>query len=165
MKIKEIFQNYGTKIVCINEIETYILAPEFHKAVIADLDLHRMISCSRKDIAYFINKVETAHLSELYFAFAYHSSWQKPFAYMPIFCYQWKHQFYHVQVRNSWLCRECNHIHYGTILMPIVEQEPIFYSNTKHPYPPIPPCFQKLPCEQCGKQLPNHLIWIKSFII
>lgn len=108
----------------------------------------------------YIEIAENSGNLELLFAFTQHENRKERFTWMPVNCYKDRNAFYHVYVRNSWMCRECGHMRYGTVIMPIIEHEPIFYSAADNRYPPIPKIFKKEFCEECGRQLQNHLIFV-----
>ena len=64
--------------------------------------------------------------------------------------------FYHVAVKYTWICRECQNIYRGNIIMPMVEADPIFLEKKYLPNFVVPDCFNKISCEKCGNLFQNH---------
>lgn len=75
---------------------------------------------------------------------------------------EYEDRYYHVFIRESWLCRECRHVHRGIVIMPMAEADAIFLDKPYFMEFDIPTFFKKLPCESCGRPLQNHLIIIKQ---
>ena len=76
----------------------------------------------------------------------------------PVNCYKEGNFYYHVYIRDNWLCRECKQVNYDKFIMPISEHDATFYSDTDNKYPNISSLFVKKKCSYCGRELQNHFL-------
>lgn len=163
-EISELLAKYCIKICTINELDTYIIEPQYYGDILADTELldklATSIFASTDSIKNFIGIAKKVD-NQLLLAFVYHKNYIDKFAWMPFNCYENENIFYPIYYRNSWLCRECGHSLCANIIMPMDEADSIFYSGTPNQYPPIPSIFKKIPCPKCGKLLQNHLLILK----
>lgn len=161
--VEERLKKYCEKICWIDGLETYIVSPSEYDNLMEDEELLGDLKRSQKDIAPFIKAAEEAGNGKLFFSFMKHPNWIEKYEWAPVHCYKWESSFYHVCYRKLWMCRECRNIVHASIIMPMTEAEPIFYSGTEKEYPDISPIFKKVECPYCGRPLQNHLIiWNKS---
>lgn len=79
------------------------------------------------------------------------------YRWLPILCYKNGYEFYHVHFHDGWVCRKCTCSN-GAVIMPMVEADASYYSETENRYPAVPQIFRKLKCKNCGQDLQNHLI-------
>ncbi len=145
------FKKYVYKQRNIENIDTYLIYPEYYKEVITLLNLHTF-NLTSLDI---IKKVNTV---ELYPALLYIPRFVERYRWQPILCYKNDKNIYHIQYHNNWICRECG-TNNGSVIMPLSEADTTYYT---FPLPPIPEIFQKIPCKKCGKLLQNHLIMLNN---
>ena len=94
----------------------------------------------------------------IHFAFACNNK-LKIHPYQPINVLEYNNKYYFVNIRNNWICRECQHNTEGLIVMPMAETDSMFLDNY-YQYS-MPAVLRKIPCPKCGKQLQNHLCIIK----
>lgn len=163
-EISKLLAKYCIKICNINGLDTYIISPQYYDDLLADVELLGKLAISIfastdliKNFISIAKKVD----NQLLLAFVYYKNYIDKFAWVPLNCYENEKVFYHVHYRDSWLCRECGYLLRANMIMPIDESDPIFYSGTKNPYPPIPFIFKKIPCSKCGKLLQNHLLLLE----
>lgn len=128
-------------------MDTYLIYPEYAKAVIDLLNLH---SSSLS----LLNIVKRTKSIELYLAVVYIPHHAEKYRWIPLLCCKSGDEFYHIQYHSEWMCRNCWTAN-GTVIMPIFESDTTCY---KYPFPPIPEIFRKKNCKKCGKPLQNHLI-------
>ena len=77
----------------------------------------------------------------------------------PVNCYKNGNTYYHVYIRDTWLCRECGYLRSGQFIMPMIEHDEVFYAGTDASYPEIPAIFQKIYCQNCGKEFQKHFVY------
>lgn len=150
-------QNYCVEVSIINAIKTYIVSFDFLEDIIADTELLTSLSTSPIKIKHYIEYAKVKG-SNIFFAFAYFNNRKAPYAWIPINCYKDGSTYYHVNIRDTWMCRECNQIHHDIFIMPMIEHDTTFYRGTEEKYPAIPSIFQKRVCENCGKTLLCHFL-------
>ena len=154
---------------CINELvidglKTFIISPEHYEDLLHDGKLLERLSISDVIKDFIPGMMEYAkQISEIkiYFAFVQHENYAKRFMWEPVNVCKFGDDFYHIFIRNSWLCRECGHNHLGKIIMPMFEADGVFLDMRNIKTTVIPAIFNKIPCEKCGKLLQNHLLMIK----
>lgn len=154
----EHLKDYCLDVCVIDGLQTYIISPEKYSLLIKDNELLNNLKRKDKDILPYIKIAREIGIDKLYLAFVYFPAFAKKFQLLPILCYRNEHQFYHVNYRNTWMCRECKYIMNKPIIMPMVEADMTIYRCSEHKYPAIPSIFQKVKCPKCGKLLQNHLI-------
>lgn len=79
------------------------------------------------------------------------------YRWLPVLCYKNGNEIYHVHFHDGWVCRKCMYNN-GPVIMPMVEADASYYSETEKPYPAVPQIFKKVKCKNCGQYLQNHLI-------
>lgn len=160
----EQLKRYCIEIRQINGKKTYIISQVFLDDVLLDADLLASLSVSLDNIQRKIKEAKD-NPEKVFFAFVQHNHVKiEKYAWEAVNCYKDGDSYYHVHIRDSWLCRECKQIHYGKFIMPIDECDPVFYSGTDNKYPPLPSVFKKKICHHCGKELQNHFIETFSLI-
>ena len=92
-------------------------------------------------------------------AFVYHEN-RKIGIWEPVNVIEHNNNFYHVYVRDTWVCKECNYINKGIIIMPKAEDDLVFLEMKYLKSFEVPDLFKKTPCKGCGKVLQNHLLII-----
>lgn len=152
-------EEYCMEIRPIGGVETYIVDPEFCGDIASDDLLLSSLSASPKFIKYYIKCSEHVKTSEfsMYLAFIHSGSRIERFSWLPLNCLKHGEDYYHVVVRDTWMCRNCGHIHRGIIIMPMAECDTTVYP-IRSLMPPVPGIFKKKACECCGRLLQNHLI-------
>lgn len=160
-KTMEQLQNYCIEVNDIDGIKTYIISPDLLDHLIADVELLSALSTSFEKIKHFVGYAK-ANTFAIFFGFAHFSNRRKSYAWQPINCYKSGSVYYHVAIRKTWVCRECKQIQHGMFIMPMVEHESIFYSDTDNKYPEIPLIFKKRVCENCGKPLQKHFLSLEQ---
>ena len=154
---------------CINELvidglKTFIISPEHYEDLLHDGKLLEQLSISDVGKDFISRMIEYARqISEIkiYFAFAQHENYAKRFMWEPVNVCKFGDDFYHIFIRNNWLCRECGHNHLGKIIMPMFEADGVFLDMRNIKTTVIPAIFNKIPCEKCGKLLQHRLLIIK----
>ena len=154
--IEKQIKTYCKEIVCINEIQTYIISPNATENILKNSGLLSNLSIPCQKLQPFIEYTRLD--SNIFFAFAYFPNRVMPYTWQPVNCYKKGNIYLHVMIRNTWFCQECKQLQYGLFIMPIIEHDKIFYSGTKNPYPPISTLFQKKSCIHCGKPFLNHFL-------
>lgn len=153
----EQLRRYCIEVNDINGIQTYIICPDLLEQILADIELLSALSTSLAKIKQFVGYAK-ANTFAVFFAFAHFGNRIEPYAWQPVNCYKRGDVYYHVSIRNTWVCRECKQLLRGLFIMPMVEHESAFYSGSDNPYPEIPSIFKKRICENCGKTLQNHFL-------
>lgn len=154
----EQLEKYCIEVRQINGKMTYIVSPKLFDEIQLDEDLLASLYASLNRIRHQIEEAK-ANPDRIFFAFVQHSHVKmKRYVWEPVNCYKDGDVYYHVHIRNTWMCRECKQLHHGKFIMPMDESDPIFYSGTDNPYPPVSPVFKKRICANCGKALQNHFI-------
>jgi len=155
----ERLREYCSEVCNISGVETYIIAEELYDEFISDSELLSQLSFSANGIRPYIDYAKSVS-APVHFAVTHFHGRIKPFEWIPVNCIEYGDSYFHVSIRNTWLCRECGKIHCGTIIMPMREHDPVFYPDAPDRQPPIPPVFEKISCSDCGKPLQNHLIFL-----
>lgn len=150
-------QDYCIEVNDINGIKTYIISPDLLEHISTDEELLLSLYTSPKKVKHFIEyaKLDT---SAIFFAFAYFNNRKKQYTWQPVNCYKSRNFYCHVFIRTTWLCRECQQLQHGLFIMPMIEHDPIFYSDTDEKYPKVSPIFKKKTCKICKKPLQNHFL-------
>ena len=163
------FECYFKEIREIDGVKTCIVSQEFLDDVLSDSEVLSMLCRSKStEFVEFVKRRMQCFVNEakrnptrIFFAFAeqrnsrkIHLSWE------PINCYKDGDLYYHVYIRDSWMCRECKQMNYDKFIMPMTEHATGFYVGTDNKYPPISPLFKKKKCIYCEKVLQNHFIYI-----
>ena len=159
----KLLQKYCANELVIDGLKTYIISPEHYENLLHDTMLLEQLSISDVGKKFIPRLIEyTKQISEIkiYFAFVQHEN-RKICIWEPVNVCKYENEYYHVFIRDSWLCRECGHIHLGKIIMPILEADGVFLDGRNIMTSDIPTIFNKIPCEKCGKLLQNHLLIIK----
>ena len=154
---------------CINELvidglKTYIISPEHYDDLLHDTRLLEQLSISDVRKEFIPGMIEYARqISEIkiYLAFVRHENWKKRFMWEPVNVCKFGSDFYHIYIRENWLCKECGHNHTGKIIMPMFEADGVFLDMKNTRTAKIPAIFNKLSCEACGRLLQNHLLITK----
>lgn len=150
-------QNGWIKKEKINGLETYIVSPEWHFALLNDKDFLTEIGISKDVVMQTIRMIQQVKCFDLFLAFV-HNERRKRYPWFPAVCWKFEENYYHVFCRNTWMCRNCGYVLSADILMPMCEADTTFYALTEQEYPDIPPMFKKIKCINCGQNLQNHLI-------
>lgn len=160
----ERFERYYTDIRDINGIKTCIVSQEYLDDVLSDLEVLSALLRSmpieevRRIMQYLIREAKS-NPTRIFLAFAEKRISKKiHFWWEPINCYKDGDFYYHVSIRDNWVCIECRHNNLDKFIMPKIEHDPIFYAGTDNEYPSIPPLFKRKKCINCGKTLQNHFI-------
>lgn len=159
-KLKQL-KSYCVDIQYIDGLLTFIISPSKYENILKDKKILNLLYKSEKEIEMFIKISKEVGTDKIYIGFVYLPHIIKRCNFIPIHCYKYENEFYHVFFRHTWICRECRYIINGSIIMPMVEADPTIYSLSRNGYPSIPLIFKKLNCPKCGKPLQNHLIIIK----
>lgn len=157
----ERLKSYCADVCFIDGLETFIISPSKFDDILKDNELLKYLKKSNKDIVPFINISREVGTNKIYLAFVNLPAKVERFQWLPVHCYKNGNQFYHVDYRNTWMCRECKHIMNKPIVMPMVEVDSTIYNQCERKYPDIPLIFQKEKCPKCGMVLQNHLIIIE----
>lgn len=156
----ERLKNYCVEIRDIDGIKTYIVSPEYLDTILSDSDLLSSLFTTSKRIQYLVNEAKE-NPSKIFFAFSQHNNRKiEKFVWEPVNCYKDGQVYYHIAIRDTWMCRECKQMHQGKFIMLMSEHEPIFYSGADNKYPSIPSVFKRRICSNCGKTLQNHFVSI-----
>lgn len=153
----ERLQNYCVEVCIINSIKTYIVSFDFLEDIIVDTALLTLLSTAPIKMKHYIEYAEV-NAPNIFFAFACLNHGKGRYVWIPINCYKDGSTYYHVSIRDTWMCRECRQIHHGIFIMPMIEHDTTFYSGTEEEYPAIPSIFKKRVCENCGKTLQCHFL-------
>ena len=153
---------------CINELvidglKTYIISPEHYENILHDAKFLKQLSISgeiKKSISRMIEYVKQISEIKIHLAFVQHEN-RKIFIWEPVNVCKFGSDFYHIYIRENWLCKECGHNHTGKIIMPMFEADGVFLDMKNIRVAKTPAIFNKIPCEACGKLLQNHLLIIK----
>ena len=154
----ERLKKYCEDVCFIDDLQTFIISPSKFDDIIKDNELLKYLKKTDIDIVPFINIARVVGTDKIYLAFVNLPTKVKRFQWVPLHCYKNGNQFYHVNYRNTWMCRECKNIMNKSIVMPMVEADMIIYHWCENKYPDIPLIFQKVKCPKCGRPLQNHLI-------
>lgn len=154
-------KSYCEDIKYIDGLLTFIISPLKYENILKDKEILNFLHKSEKGIETFIKISKEVGIDKIYIGFIYLPHIIKKYNFIPIHCYKYENEFYHVFFRYTWICRKCRYIINGAIIMPMVEADPTIYSLSGNEYPSIPLIFKKLNCPKCGKPLQNHLIIIK----
>lgn len=159
----KLLKRYCSTVCCINGLDTYIISPIQYDCLITDKELLKKLNIPQAGdlLLNFIQTARKINDDKLYFSFVHHKN-RKKAEWEPLLCYKNEDTFYHVAYRDSWICRECGHTLYASILMPMSEADAVFKNGTGNQYPDIPPFFQKIPCPKCRRPLQNHLFILKT---
>lgn len=158
----ERLKDYCFNVRMIDSLQTFIISPAKYDAFIKDSNLLNDLQITKaryEAVLSYAKIVGEVGTDKLYPAFVYLPFFAERFQWLPLYCYKNKNQFYHVNYRNTWMCRECGNVMNKSILMPMAEADATIYPRDKRPC--IPPIFQKMPCPKCGKLLQNHLVIIE----
>lgn len=159
----ERLKDYCSNVCMIDGLQTFIISPEKYDVFIKDSSLLNDLQITKALYKFTLCYAETAKevsADKIYLAFVYLPFFAERFHWLPLYCYKNKNQFYHVNYRNTWMCRECGNIMNKSILIPMAEADATIYPRGKRPH--ISPIFQKIACPKCGKLLQNHLIIIEQ---
>ena len=154
-------QKYCTDELIIDGMKTYIVSPKHYESILFDAELAKQLGIpdALKDniIPKLIENTNRIHELKIHFAFVWHEK-RKNCIWEPINVCEYNGRFFHVYIRDSWLCMECGHIHAGNIIMPMFEADIVF---SDHRIFNVPDIFKKVPCENCGRLLQDHLLIVK----
>ncbi len=160
----ERFEYYCKDIVDINGIKTYIVSQEYLDNILLDLEFLASLCGSlpliegRRIVRYLVDEAQS-NPSRIFFAFVKHINSSKTYErWEPINCYKNGDDYYHIYIRDNWMCRECKQINYGKFIMPMIEHDAVFYSGTDNKFPTISSLFKSKKCAYCEKTLQNHFI-------
>lgn len=161
----KLLQDYCANELVIDGLKTYIISSEHYEYLLHDTELTEQLgisgfSAAKKFIPRMIEHVKQFNEIKIHFAFVQHEN-RKICIWEPVNVCEYENNFYHVFIRDSWLCRECGHIHSGEIIMPMFEADGVFLDGSSIWASDIPAIFHKIPCEKCGKLLQNHLLIIQ----
>lgn len=158
------FEHYYKEIIYINGIKTCIVSQEYLNEILEDSELldflfkGMSLLQNKKIFEYLINEAKS-NPSKIFLAFAQHSNKKRSVVWWePVNCYKEGNFYYHVYIRDNWLCRECKQVNYDKFIMPISEHDATFYSDTDNKYPNISSLFVKKKCSYCGRELQNHFL-------
>ena len=153
----EQLKRYCTKIKSINGKMTYIVDPMLLEDILADAELFVLLGIPSDFVRHKIKEAK-AEPQKIFLAFVQHSHVKmEKYRWEPVHCYKDGEDYYHVYIRDSWLCRECQQMNYGKFLQPAGEHDPLFYSGAENQYPRAS-VFKKRRCRHCGKNLQIHFI-------
>ncbi len=151
-------KDYCIEVRDIDGLRTYIISSDYLDNFLSDKDLLASLFVSPESIQYMVNQAKE-NPSKVFFAFVQRNNVNnKRFVWQPVNCYKNGDIYCHIFIRDSWMCRECNHINRDKFIMPMVEHETIFYVMEGIKYPPILSVFKRRICEKCGKTLQNHFV-------
>lgn len=155
-------QEYCINELIIDGLKTYIISPEHYENFLHDTKLLKQLGISDTGKKFISGRIEYAkQISEIkiYFAFVQHED-RKTCIWEPVNVCEYENVFYHVFIRDNWICKECGHNHLGKIIMPMSEADGVFLDVRNNVASDIPAIFKKIPCENCGRLLQNHLLVI-----
>ena len=156
-------QEYCINELIIDGLKTYIISPEHYEKLLHDTKLLEQLGISDTGRKFIFERIEYAkQISEvkIHFAFVQHKN-RKICTWEPVNVCEYENVFYHVFIRDSWLCRECGHNYLGKIIMPMSEADGVFLDVRNIIKSDIPVIFKKISCENCGRLLQNHMLIIK----
>ena len=156
-------QEYCITKRIINTLITYVIIPEHYENLLHDTKLLEQLGISGTGREFISRMIEYARqISEIkiHLAFVQHEN-RKICMWEPINVCEYENNFYHVFIRDNWICKECGHNHLGKIIMPMFEADGAFLDVQNKITYDIPLIFKKRSCENCGKLLQNHLLIIK----
>ena len=159
----KLLQKYCANELVIDGLKTYIISPEYYENLLHDTMLLEQLSISdvgKEFIPRLIGYTKQISEIKIHFAFVQHEN-RKICIWEPVNVCKYGNDFYHVFIRDNWLCRECGHIHSGKIIMPMLEADGVFLDVQNRRVSDIPSIFSKIPCEKCGQLLQNHLLMVK----
>lgn len=157
----ECLKKYCEAVSCIDGLQTFVISPSKLNDVLNDNEILVLLKKSYMDIAPFINTVRLVGTDKIYLAFVNLPVKEEGLQWLPLHCYKDGNQFYHVQCKDTWICRECRNIIKKSIIMPMVEADATIFHWCVNKYPDIPLIFQKVKCPKCGRLLQNHLLIIE----
>ena len=158
----EILQKYCTEDLVIDGLNTFIISPEFYNVILHDTELFDQLNLHgfmKNAVLTMIENARNIRSIMVYLAFVKHEK-RHIAVWEPINVCKYKNHFYHVGIRYELLCRKCNYMHKGFIIMPKSEYDPIFLEKQYLENYKVPDLFKKIPCEKCGNLLQNHLLII-----
>lgn len=156
----ERLKKYCVAICVIDGVQTFIISSSKYDDIIKDKELLKYLKKTDVDIMSFIKMAREVDIEKIYLAFVKLPTKVEKCKWIPIHCYNDGHSFYHVHYRSTWMCRECKNIMDASIIMPMVEEDPVIYRWSENQYPDIPSIFKKIKCPKCSKTLQRHLIII-----
>lgn len=157
-------ERYYKEVRDIDGIKTCIVSQEYLDDVLADSEVlsslwHAIPIEEVKRIMQYLVREAKSNPTRIFLAFAELSNTQRTLLWwVPINCYKDGDIYYHVNIRDDWMCRECRKVNYDKFIMPMTEHDAIFYTGTANKYPPISLLFKKKKCIYCEKVLQNHFI-------
>lgn len=154
-------EKYCAKKLIVDGLETYIISPARYDDILKDTELSRQLEINGEFLKVLINNAAKIDEMKIHLAFVCHKAWENHI-WQPINVCEYEDRYYHVSIRDTWLCRECGHVHRGSIIMPMAEADAVFLDKPHFRDFEIPAISKKLPCEICGRPLQNHLIIIKQ---
>ena len=160
----ESLQKYCMNKIIIDGLKTYIVPFEYYENIQHDTELLEELGINndiiRNAISLMIKNTKLNHKIKIHLAFVRHEN-RKIHIWEPVNVYEHENHFYHVSVGRAWLCRKCQHVHMGNIIMPMAEADTIFLERQYLNSFVVPDIFKKIPCEKCGNLLQRHLLIIK----
>ena len=158
----------------IDGVKTCIVSPEFLDDVLSDTEVFAVLCNSStlhskstkfveflKERMQYLVKEARYNPTRIFLAFAKQTTSKKNhFWWEPINCYKDGDVYYHVSIRDNWVCRECGQNNLDKFIMPLIEANSLFYAGTDNKYPTISPLFKKKKCIYCKKVLQNHFLHI-----
>ena len=144
-------KKYVYKQLNIWGVDTYLIYPEYYKAVVELLNLH-------SSSLLLLDIVRQTKSIELYPAVTYIPRFAEKYRWMSVLCYKSGKEFYHVHHHGGWMCRNC-WTNNGSVIMPLFEADTTYYN---YPVPAVPKEFHKVNCKKCGKPLQNNLIMVEE---
>ena len=161
---------YCMEMRCINDLDTYIISPQYYEKLLSDTDLMKLLWWNKDQHGQhhlppdwqeerIKSMMEVSRrVDSLYFAVVRHKGRPERFVWKSVHCYHQEDTFYHVMYRESWRCIDCGYWLEAPLIMPMVESDALFYCGTENRWPDTPPIFQKVQCPNCGMMLNNHLM-------
>lgn len=142
--------------------KTYIISPEHYDDLLHDTKLLEQLSLpgvAKEFISRMIENAKQINEIKIRLAFVRHEN-RKISIWEPVNVCEYGNDFYHIFIRNNWICRECGYIYSGKIIMPMFEADGGFL-DVENMTSEIPAIFNKTSCVKCGKLLQKHLCIVR----
>ena len=163
------FERYCKEIREIDGVKTCIVSSEYLDDILADSEVFSMVCQGRSKHIEFVEfmkrhmqylvKEAKSNPTRIFLAFAeqrnskrVHLWWE------PINCYKDGDVYYHVYIRDNWVCMECRQNNLEKFIMPLAGTNSYLYAGTDNQYPPIAPIFKMKKCVYCEKPLQYYFI-------
>lgn len=140
----------------IDGLETYIIKSEKLCYFKKDKQLLENLFHGYNINFTFIENINKNKDTQLFFAII-HNKKVKLAPWLPVLCLKKDKQYFHVNYKENWLCRECQ-FDVGRVLLSLSECDRCYYIGKD--IPDIPNIFRNRRCPQCGHLLQGHLIML-----